>query len=249
MTSEALIVDVSQDWALACDVQQRFMQGLDPAIKTSDYSAQCRQARELGGDCYDFVALPDHRLALAIGDASGKGLAAALMISNVQSSLRTAVLLTGNDAAAALTAVNRQVYASSLGNRYATLFYGVFDGATRTLRYVNAGHNPPMVIRQDGSVIWLDTCGAPVGVFADWTYEEAAIQLSPGDLVVAYTDGVIEAVNPAGDEWGVEGLRRSAAESGAGDADGVVRAIFASIDKFSQGRQADDATVVVLRVD
>ena len=94
---------------------------------------------------------PDHRLALTIGDASGKGLAAALMMSNVQSSLRTATLFTGNEAAAALTAVNRQVYASSLANRYATLFYGIFDGAARTLRYVNAGHNPPMVMRRDGS--------------------------------------------------------------------------------------------------
>jgi len=245
---DASIVDVSQDWALACDVQQRFMQGLDPAADALDYSAQCRQVQALGGDCYDFVALPDRRLAMAIGDASGKGLAAALMMSNVQSSLRTAVLFTGNDAAAALTAVNRQAYASSLANRYATLFYGVFDGATRTLRYVNAGHNPPMVIGRDGSVAWLETGGAPVGMFADWTYEEGVIQLSPGDLVVAFTDGVIEAVNPAGEEWGVDGLLRVAALSGAEDADGVVRAVFASLDEFSRGRQTDDATVAALRV-
>jgi phosphoserine phosphatase RsbU/P len=248
MRSEALIVDVSQDWALACDVQQRFMEGLEPAIDTSDYSAQCRQVGALGGDCYDFVALPDHRLALTVGDASGKGLAAALMMTNVQSALRTAALFTGNDAAAALRAVNRQVYASSLANRYATLFYGVFDGVTRTLRYVNAGHNPPMVIRQNGEVIWLETGGAPVGMFADWCYEEGVIQLSPGDLVVAYTDGVIEAVNAAGEEWGVESLRKAAAESSAGDAHDVVRAIFASMDEFSQGRQIDDATVAALRV-
>jgi sigma-B regulation protein RsbU (phosphoserine phosphatase) len=248
MISDALIVDVSQDWALACDVQQRFMRGLDPAADTLDYSAHCRQVRELGGDCYDFVALPDDRLAVAIGDASGKGLAAALMMSNVQSSLRTAALFTGNDAAAALRAVNRQVYASSLANRYATLFYGVFDGSTRTLRYVNAGHNPPMVISRGASVVWLETGGAPVGMFADWIYEEAVVQLSPGDLVVAFTDGVIEAVNPAGEEWGVDGLLRVAAGSGTEDADGVVRAIFASLDEFSQGRQADDATIVVLRV-
>jgi phosphoserine phosphatase RsbU/P len=243
-----MIVDVSRDWALACDVQQRFMQGFDRAVDTLDYSAHCRQVQALGGDCYGFVALPDRRLALAIGDASGKGLAAALMMSNVQSSLRTAALFTGNDVAAALTAVNRQVYASSLANRYATLFYGVFDQAARTLRYVNAGHNPPMVIGRDGSVIWLETGGAPVGMFADWTYEEAAVQLSPGDLVVAFTDGVIEAVNPAGEEWGVDGLLRVAAESTTEDADGVVRAIFASLDEFSQGRLADDATLVALRV-
>jgi phosphoserine phosphatase RsbU/P len=247
-----MMVDVSQDWALACDVQQRFMQGLEPVVDKAagnlDYSAHCRQIQALGGDCYDFVALPDHRVALAIGDASGKGLAAALMMSNVQSSLRTAALFTGNDAAAALTAVNRQVYASSLANRYATLFYGVFDGATRTLKYVNAGHNPPAVIGRDGSVTWLETGGAPVGMFPDWTYEEATLQLRPGDRLVAFTDGVIEAVNPTGEEWGVDGLLRVAAENATRDAAGVVRAVFASLDEFSQGRLADDATVVVLRV-
>jgi len=248
MTSDALVVDVSRDWAIACDVQQRFMQGLNPAVGALDYGARCRQVRELGGDCYDFAPLPDHRLALTVGDASGKSLAAALMISNVQSSLRTAALFTGSDGAAALRAVNRQVHASSLADRYATLFYGVFDGATRTLHYVNAGHNPPMVIRRDGSIIWLETGGAPVGLFADSTYEEGAIQLNPGDMLLAYTDGVSEALNPAGEEWGVDGLRRAAAESDAQCADDIVRAIFTSMDDFSRGHQTDDATVVVMRV-
>ncbi|MGH9403312.1 MAG: PP2C family protein-serine/threonine phosphatase [Terriglobia bacterium] len=248
MTSGALVVDVSQDWAIACDVQQRFMQGLDPAIGALDYSARCRQVHALGGDCYDFAPLPHDRLALAVGDASGKGLAAALMISNVQSSLRTATLFAANDGAAMLGAVNRLVYASSLADRYATLFYGVFDGAARTLRYVNAGHNPPMVIRRDNSITWLETGGGPVGMFPDWTYEEGSVQLNPGDLVLAYTDGVIEAVNPAGEEWGVEGLLKAAAESDAQCADGIIHAIFTLMDEFSQGRQTDDATVVVLRM-
>lgn len=248
MTSDALIVDVSQDWAIACEVQQRFMQGLDSAIGTLDYSARCRQMRELGGDCYDFVPLPDNRLAMAVGDASGKGLAAALMISNVQSSLRTAALFTGNDGSAVLRAVNRQVHASALADRYATLFYGVFDGGTCTLQYVNAGHNPPMVIRRDGSIIWLETGGAPVGMFPDSTYREGCVQLHPDDLVLAYTDGVIEAANPAGEEWGVDGLRRAAAKSDAQCAEAVVEAIFTSMDEFSRGSQTDDATVVVLRV-
>ena len=252
MPRDAVVMQTSSEWTTACEVQQRFMH-LGPAIDSLSYSACCRQARELGGDCYDFVPQPENRLALAIGDASGKGLAAALMISNVQSSLRTAALFIGNDGAALLGAVNRQVYASSLADRYATLFYGVFDGATRTLQYVNAGHNPPMVIRRDSSVIWLETGGAPVGMFPDWGYEEGAVQLHPGDLVVAYTDGVTEVANPDGEEWGVEGLRRAATERDARCADDIVHAIFTSMDKFSgdefsRGLQADDATVAVLRV-
>ena len=169
------------------------------------------------------------------------------MIANVQSSLRTAALFAGNDMAALLKAVNLQVHASSLADRYATLFYGVFDGAARTLRYVNAGHNPPMVVRRDNSISWLETGGAPIGMFPDSNYEVGAVQLIPGDLVLAYTDGVIEAVNPAGEEWGVEGLRRAAAESFKQCADDIVHSIFASMDEFSRAHQGDDATVAVLR--
>jgi len=248
MTSDTIVLDVSRDWVTACDVQERFMQRTGPAVDSLSYSARCRQVRALGGDFYDFMPLPHDCLALAVGDASGKGLAAALMISNVQSSVRTAASFAGCDGPAVLAAVNRQVHASSLEDRFATLFYGVFDGATRTLRYVNAGHNPPMVIRRDGSISWLETGGAPVGMFQHWNYEESAVQLHPGDLVLAYTDGVIEAVNPAGEEFGVESLRRVVAESAAQCADDIVRAIFTSMDEFSRGCQRDDATVVALQV-
>ena len=248
MPSDALVMESSREWASACDVQQGFMQRRVPESNVLDTSARCRQVQQLGGDCYDFMPLSDDCLAITVGDASGKGLAAALMISNVQSSLRTAALLTGNDGVAAVRAVNRQVYASSLADRYATLFYGVFDGETGTLRYVNAGHNLPMILRRDGSVEWLKTGGAPVGMFSDWKYEEAVVQLEPGDVVVAYTDGVIEAVNAAGDEWGIDGLLRAAVQSNAGCADDFVDAIFSALDEFTGGRQGDDATVVVLRV-
>lgn len=197
MTSDDAVVDVSQDWVLACHVQQRFMQAPGRNSGSVDYSARCRQVRALGGDCYDFMPLSDDRLALVIGDASGKGLAAALMMASVQASLRTAALFTGNDLAALLKIVNVQAYDSSLADRYATVFYGVFDKVTRRLRYVNAGHNPPVVLRNDGSVHWLEPSGAPVAMFPDSNYQESVLQLNPGDLIIAYTDGVIEANNPA----------------------------------------------------
>jgi len=248
MTTDTLVVDVSRDWLFACDVQQRFMRGSDAAIGTFDYNARCRQVHSLGGDCYDFAPLSEKRLALTIGDASGHGLAAALMIANVQSSLRTAASFVGDDVAAALDAVNRQVHASSLANQYATLFHGIFDGSTRTLRYVNAGHISPMIIRPDGSMICLETCGAPIGMFPSSNYEERAVQLNPGDMILACTDGVIEAADPAGEEWGVEGLQRAAIACGAKHADEVVNAIFSSMDEFTRERQTDDATVAVLQV-
>jgi len=183
-----------------------------------------------------------------VGDASGKGLAAALMIANVQSSLRTAAMFAGDDGTAVMEAVNCQVHASSLADRFATLFYGVFDRATRRLRYVNAGHNAPLVVRRDGSTTCLESGGAPVGMFSDWTYREHTIQLDAGDLVIAYSDGVVEAVNPDGEEWGVGGLIRAVGEYDNSGAEAVVAGVFHCLDQFSQGRQTDDATVAVLRV-
>jgi phosphoserine phosphatase RsbU/P len=248
MATEAVVTDCRTERMAAFEVQQRFLQHWGPGIDTLDYSGQCRQMGEVGGDFYDFVSLPGDRLAVAIGDASGKGFAAALMIANVQSSLRTATLFAGSNRAAALEAVNRQLFGSSLASRYATLFYGTFDGATRTLHYVNAGHNPPMVIRPNGSIVWLETGGAPLGLFPDSTYEEGTVQLHPGDLIVAYTDGVVEALCPDDREWGTEGLRVAASGSEGESADDTVEAIMQAMRRFSHGRQTDDATVAVVRV-
>jgi phosphoserine phosphatase RsbU/P len=251
MATDDVVVDVSQDWVLACDVQQRFMQGLGRISDSVDYSARCRQVRALGGDCYEFMPLANDRLALVVGDASGKGVAAALMIASVQSSLRTAALFTGDDLATLLKVVNLQAYASSLADRYATVFYGVFDMATRRLRYVNAGHTPPVVLRRNGSIETLETGGAPIGMFPDSSYEEGSVQLDPGDLVITYTDGVIEAANESGGEWGVQGLLNATAawaRQGNETAEHLVRSIFKSMDDFSKECQTDDATLAVLRV-
>jgi sigma-B regulation protein RsbU (phosphoserine phosphatase) len=249
MTTDDIVVDVSQDWVQACDVQQGFMQTPCTAGDFLDYSARCRQLRALGGDCYNFIPLKRNRLALVVGDASGKGLAAALMIANVQSSVRTAALFTGDDLSSLLKVVNRQAYASSSEDRYATLFCGIFDGSTRTLRYVNAGHNPPVVIRRDGSLHWLEMGGAPVGLFADSEYGEGIIKLETGDLLIAFTDGLIEATNPDGEEWGVQGLLKAACGAQCSqDAGDLVNAIFNTVDGFSQGHQTDDATLALVRV-
>ena len=251
MTSDDVVVDVSQDWVLACDVQRRFMESLRTAGGSVDYSARCRQFRALGGDCYDFQPLTRDRLAVVVGDASGKGVAAALMIASVQASLRTAALFQGDDLAGLLKIVNLQAYTSSLADHYATVFYGVVDKATRTLRYVNAGHTTPVVLRRDGSVDWLGKGGAPVGMFPDSVYEEGMVHLDRSVVLIAFSDGVVEAENPAGEEWGVQRLLETASkwtEQHGEDADDLVRSIFNSMDDFSMGRQRDDATIAVLRV-
>jgi serine phosphatase RsbU (regulator of sigma subunit) len=205
--SDTVVLDVSRDWAKACDVQECFMQHASPIIDTLSYGACCRQVCALAGDFYDFMPLPHNRVALGVRDASGKGLAAVLMIANVQSSLRTAASFTGNHGPVVPTAVSHQVYASSLEDRFATLFYDVLDGATRRLPYVMQATILPMVIGRDRSIVMAQSCGAPVGIFPNSTYEQGAVQLKPGDLILAYTDGVIEAVKTGWRPVGSRGTR------------------------------------------
>jgi len=248
MITEPMVVDVSQDWMVACSLQERFMEIPRAKIQTLAYDARCRQMRALGGDCFHFVSLPGRRVALAVADASGKGLPAALMIANVQSSLRTAALFAPADPGAVVTAVNRQLYACSPVDRFATLFYGVFDETTRILDYVSAGHNPTLVIRRNGTTRWLEASAPPVGIFAETVYQAQAVQLHPGDLVVAYTDGIVEATNPAGQEWGVDGFLAAIERCRTRHPESIVEGAFAALDEFSGNSQTDDATVLAALV-
>jgi sigma-B regulation protein RsbU (phosphoserine phosphatase) len=246
-SNDQLVVDVSQDWESASDFQQRFMHQTVRSAEGITYSARCRQLRAIGGDYYDFMPLAQNRLAFAIGDASGKSLPAALMIAHVQSSVRTAALFAGDRPKAVLAAVNHQLQSPSLADRFATLFYGVFEPATRLLRYASAGHHRPLLLRRDGSLAWLDPTGYPLGLFADSGYDESVIRMSPGDTLIAYTDGATEAVNLEGEEWAAEGLRKAARESKHLPVEQMVDALFDSLDHFTQGAQSDDVTIVALR--
>lgn len=248
MTSQAALAEPASEWIWASEVQQRFMQHSHPGIKGLEYSARCRPVDAVGGDFYDFLAIGAHQLAIAVGDASGKGLPGALMVSNVQSSVRTASLFAADDLPLTLNAVNHQVYESSLSDRYATLFYCLFDSNTRVLRYVNAGHQSPIVIRRDGSTVQLESGGAPVGLFPTWNYVEGTVQLEAGDLILACTDGVIEATNREGDPWGSEGLETALGRRYSQSPEEIVSMIFDSLDEYTEGVQADDATVVALLV-
>ena len=248
MITESVVVDVSQEWVAACGLQERFMEIPCAIAQRLTYNARCRQMRALGGDCFHFVPLPGRRVGLAVADASGKGLPAALIVANVQSSLRTAAMFAPEDPAAVVSAVNRQLHACSPVDRYATLFYGVFDENTRTLHYVNAGHNAALVIRRGGTVVWLEASAAPVGLFAETVYQAEVVQLYPEDLIVGYTDGFVEATNTASEEWGFKGLLAAVKRCRTRQPEGIVEAAFAALDEFSGDNQTDDATILAALV-
>jgi sigma-B regulation protein RsbU (phosphoserine phosphatase) len=209
----------------------------------------CRQAEAVGGDFFDFLALPHGEVGFVIGDVCGKGVSAALMMANLLAMLRTEARHLPVDPASLIATANRLFYEASFADFYCTLFYAVFDPLTRSMRYVNAGHFPPLVVKRDGlNLQWLVSGGAPVGVFHSSHYEVGSIDLSPGDFIVAYTDGVIESQNRMGDEWGVERLVQIARSCKYQTAIQLSASIVEAVDTFSAGvEQHDDMTLLVLR--
>src|SRR5262249_7782289 len=158
----------------------------------------------VGGDYYDFLALPHGHLGIAIGDVSGKGIAAALMMASLQASLRGEATRGPENLAAAVANINRLVYEASHANRYATFFYAQYDPDSRKLEYVNAGHNAPMVFRNARGaveVVRLEIGGTVVGLIESFPYQQGCVTLAPGDLVVGFTDGISEAMNKNDEEW------------------------------------------------
>jgi phosphoserine phosphatase RsbU/P len=251
--SEAIAHEVSQrellnrEIEIAREVQQRLFPQNLPHIVSLDYAGHCRPAQGVGGDYYDFLALSDGQLGLAIADISGKGIPAALLMASLQASVRGQSHGTG-DVAALMTNVNRLVYEASPANRYATFFYAQFDPRTRRLTWSNGGHNPPILLR-GGEVIRLETGGPVVGLFPRSSYEQDAILLRAGDLLIFYTDGMSEAENPAEEEWGEDALI-SAARACAQEAPvEMIASIMNAADAFASGApQHDDMTLVIARV-
>lgn len=230
-------------------IQQHLFGRRSPWIAQADCSAVCRQANAVGGDFYDFLRLPDGQFGIAIGDVAGKGLGAALLGANLQATLRAETRRVLRELADVVADVNDEFHTACFEEGYATLFYATFDPATRILNYVNAGHNPPLVRHADGSMEWLETGGAPVGMFGSTPYQEASLVLEPGDVLVAYTDGIVEAQSIAGEDWGVGRLKQIVEESGGETAAQINARIWKAVDRFvGRAEQRDDMTLLVVRV-
>jgi sigma-B regulation protein RsbU (phosphoserine phosphatase) len=217
-----------------------------------DVDGYCRPALGVGGDYYDFFELSDGGLALAVGDVSGKGIAAALMMASLQASLRGQTIKPCASLSEMISLVNRLVYENSAQNRYATFFYAQYDPATRILRYVNAGHNPPILCRGNGNghkILRLDEGGTVLGLFPDCAFQEGRLSLESGDVLVAYTDGISEAMNVREEEWDDERLIASVACCKAISAKETIDWILRQVDAFTAGApQHDDMTLLVARV-
>jgi sigma-B regulation protein RsbU (phosphoserine phosphatase) len=242
---------LNRELEIAREVQEHLFPQHLPAVSGLDYCGQCRPAREVGGDYYDFLALPGGKLGIAIGDVSGKGVGAALMMASLEASLR-ALASVVDDLAELMERVNSLVYQASASNRYATLFYAQYDPRSRRLSYVNAGHNPPVVLRNcagSWQVLRLETGGPVVGLLPH-RYEQGVFSHEAGDLVVLFTDGVSESMNVRYEEWGEDRLIELAKMCHGLPVLEGMRRILAAAQAFAAGAsQHDDMTLVMLRVD
>ena len=188
----------AQEIEIAKQVQARLFPQIRPQAKTLEYAGLCRQARQVGGDYYDFLDLGQQRLGLVIGDVSGKGIAAALLMANLQANLRSQCALALTHPELFLRSVNRLFYENTVDSAYASLIFAEYDDESRRLRYANCGHLSGLVLRPDNTYRRLDSTGTLLGLFKDWECPIAEYQLEAGDLLALYTDGITEAHNGDG---------------------------------------------------
>jgi sigma-B regulation protein RsbU (phosphoserine phosphatase) len=242
---------VNRDVQLAVEVQKRLFPDKPPSTPGLTLAGMSLPARSVGGDYYDFFDLGEQRIGIALADVAGKGVAAALIMSVVQASMRILAIEQNASLGTLAARMNRLLHRSTGSSSYATFFYAQIDGRTRQLRYVNAGHNPPCLLRcaADQSIEELPAGGTVIGLFPQSSYEEAMVELQPGDVLLAFTDGVPEAQNPKEEEFGEERLKGLLRSSSYLPVDQMASTIASELKRWiDDAPQFDDLTFVLVKV-
>lgn len=249
LAKEALTLEL----ATAREIQERLLPNSEPSLKGFEVTGASIPSREVGGDYFDFIIQDQDHVGIAIGDVSGKGMPAALLMSNLQASLHGQVIHPSS-VSQVVGLVNDLLVASTDPHMFATFFYGQLDTAEGTFTSTNAGHNPPLILRTDGAMEYLKSGGLLLGMLPDQDYKQESVNLGPGDVVVLYTDGITEAVGPGIDEddvdamFGEEALEEVVRASSHLPAVGIKEAILDAVSRHTEGvAQSDDITLVVIR--
>jgi serine phosphatase RsbU (regulator of sigma subunit) len=236
----------ARELEIAKQVQARLFPQRLPPLNSLEYAGVCVQARQVGGDYHDYLDLGRGRFGLVIADIAGKGMAAALLMANLQANLRSQSATASDQPEVFLCCVNQLFYENSSESAYATLFFGEFNDETQRLRYANCGHLAGLLLRNGGQMERLESTCTVVGLFKDWSCQMAQLQLMPGDLLALYTDGITESSNDADEEFGelrlIDALRRHGDER----PDSVVASVVEELRQFSR-EQHDDITLIVAR--
>lgn len=236
-----------QELERAAEIQRLLLPASSPPIPGYEVFGRSEPCRVVGGDLFDYIEMPDGRYGIALGDVAGKGYPAALLMSAFQASMRALCEL---DMPVDMTIdrLNKLLCRRFPDNRFVTFFYGLLDPADHTLSYVNAGHCPPWIVRTNGTTERLDPTGGPLGLFVKSTYEAKSVTLEPGEFLACYSDGVTEAVDPAGEEFGDERLLGVLKTAGTGSPTAIATMINDAIETHYAGAMhEDDVTIVVIR--
>ncbi len=238
---------LERELALASEIQQRFQPTAPPIVPGYELQGISFPCYEIGGDYYDFIERDDGRLVIALGDVSGKGTAAALLMSSLHAAVH-AQSASHDSLVGTISAVNRYLADNIPSNRFVTLFYAELDPESGALSFLNAGHNPPLIVHAAGTVEQLASGGLPLGIKPDAEYREGRTQLQKGDVLCIYSDGVTEAQSPAGEEFGPTRLYEVVSRNIDASAAGIRDRIESALTKFAQGTSAaDDITLVIVK--
>ena len=242
------IEDDRREYEEARRIQRQLLPTAMPSVEGCEIAAQWQPAMGVGGDCFDAIPFGPSRLALSIADVVGKGIPAALLMSNLQAAVR-AFATEAAQPAELCQQVNRILCGRIAEGRFISFFYCKIDTALGLLTYTNAGHYLPIVVHADGSVSRLDEGGPVLGVFCDATYAQAHVQITSGDRIVLFTDGVTEARNTDDEEYGEDRLVAAAVANRACSAPALEARLTDGVNRFSGGHLQDDATLIVVAVE
>ncbi len=237
----------TQELEIAKQVQAGLFPQTLPPLNTLEYAGICIQARKVGGDYFDFLDLGRERFGFVIGDISGKGIAAALLMANLQANLRSQCAIAFDQPQRLLRSVNQLFCDNTPDGSFATFFFAEYDDSASRLRYANCGHLPALLLRGDNTVERLEATATVLGIFKDWDCEIGEHQLRPGDTLALYTDGITESYNSADEQFGeqrlIEALRRHCGQS----SQCLLESIVAEVQSFSPQEQHDDITLIVAK--
>jgi serine phosphatase RsbU (regulator of sigma subunit) len=239
---------MARDLDQAADIQRRFLPSSPPVVPGADIAGYNAPCRTVGGDYYDFFSYDNGRVAMALGDVSGKGMPASLMMMGLQARVQQALIDEPQDLGAAMTRINKITCPKCPSNRFITFFFCVMDPSSGQLAYANAGHNPPLLVRANGEIELLPGGGPPLGILSIASYAEQQVKMEPGDLLAIYSDGVTEAQSPKEEEFGEDRFGETLAANRIRPAMEIMNAVNAALEAWAEGGPpADDITLVVAK--
>ena len=244
---EQALRHLQEEMHLAYEIQSDLLPKSQPGIKGYQIAGKSIPAKDVGGDYYDFISIDDNRLAFCVGDISGKGIPAALLMANLQATLRGQTAL-DRPCKDLISFTNNMLYHSTAPNKFATLFYGILNSSTHEIIYCNAGHNDPYLIAANKDIIKLSAGGIVVGIMPKVPFEEASVNINPGELLFLFSDGITEAMNSGEEEFGDNRLTDILLKNKNESAEKIIEIIFNEVENFAGNvPPMDDKTIVVIK--